>query len=70
MRTTCSSTVLGGLCDTALLPGQRPSLDRDPLPNSVDRMTDAYENITLPKISFAGANKKQTITFFCMEGYK
>ena len=55
---------------TETLLGQRPPWTETPPPNSVDRMTDAYENITLPEISFAGANKKQTITFFCMEGYK
>ena len=47
-------------------PGGRPpghvtcdaSLETTLPPTTMDRMTDAYENITLPQTSFAGGKKK------------
>ena len=60
MRTTRSSTITGGLCDRdppwTETPLESDPLDRDPSWTEthppVDRMTDAYENITLPQTSF------------------
>ena len=44
------------------VPGSRGGVPGQVLPPTVDRMTHAYENITLPQTSFAGGKNGRVAT--------